>query len=94
MHLDDRAGRNRDVERGRVDRVEIADHDVDVDTQRERVLEAGVGGDDELDAGEHVRRTGRIPAREHQRGHVTRVGWSHDSLRRHYPVQVRGVGDA
>ena len=70
--------------------VEVADEQVGVEAERERVVEAGVGRDDEAVAvetlGEVVRE--RITSREHER---TVHG---PSLRGYYPEQVRGVGGA
>ena len=63
-----------------------------------RVVEARVGGDHEIATSARSRSAalgGRwIAAGEHQRDRADDAPWSHDSLRRHYPVQVRGVGDA
>ena len=45
MSLDARAGRLGGGEPGRRDRVEVADRDVDVQAERERSVDAAVGGD-------------------------------------------------
>ncbi len=46
----DRAVGARSVECGRIDRVEVADHEVDVHTEGAGVREAGVGRDHEVSA--------------------------------------------
>ena len=83
------------IERGRIGRVEVADDEVDVPPERQRVLDTRVGGDGEDGVGQARRALGvdRLTAREDERH--ARFGRLHDpSLRRNYPVQVPRVGGA
>ena len=83
------------VDCGRIGRVEISDDEVDVPSQRERVLHARVGGDgeDRVRQARRARSVDRLTAREDERH--ARFGRLQDpSLRRHYPVQVPRVGGA
>ena len=83
------------LDRGRIGRVEVSDDEVDVPAQRERVLDARVGGDGEdfVRQARRARSVDRLTAREDERH--ARFGRLHDpSLRRNYPVQVPRVGDA
>ena len=87
MPHDPRAGplRRGDGRLGR--RVEIADHDVDVEPERECALEAAVRRDDRRVAGHGDRR-----ARSRCDDHDIRL--DHAFLRWHYPGQVLRVGGA
>ena len=78
---------------GGIDRVEVADDEVDARRRARRAWSSPESAAITRSAAGRSceRRAGRwIAAREHERGSAR----SHDSLRRHYPVQVRGVGDA
>ena len=69
------------------DRVEIADHDVDLEPERERAIETAVGGDDGRCRGH--RDDGARP-----RGDDHDIRLDHAFLRWHYPGQVLRVGGA
>ena len=74
-------------ERVRRRRVEVADHDVDVEPERDRALDAAVGGDDGRPGGH--RDGGARP-----RCDDDDVRLDHAFLRWHYPGQVLRVGGA
>ncbi len=78
------------LDRGRVGRVEVADHVVDVQAEAFRLVHPGVGRDDDCVVGQPGPQPGidGIASGEN----YGRAGHAHPSLRRHYPEQVRGVG--
>ena len=74
-------------ERLGADRVEVPDHDVDLEPELERAVGAAVGGD-------HGRRRGHVDGRALPRCHDHDVRFLHAFLRWHYPGQVLRVGGA
>ena len=88
--LHDRARGDRGRDRGGIGGVEIADDEVDREAEHRRVVQTRVGRDHNRRVGQDVSDMGLdgIAAREHDGAFH-----AHPSLRRHYPEQVRGVGD-